>query len=487
MGRHPNRAATEDDFEFDPPVAQSGQPKTTKLHCPFCTLSWTKQVDYNRHLVTHKHTKPYACKHKGCRKSFSQKTALITHWNTHTGARPHRCRHPGCSSAFGDPSSRTRHEKETHNPANGYKCRKCDHVSKRREQFRRHYKDCFKKDAIEDHFVDAREYCASAYAELVTKGEVSEEELPPLPPLKRKRRGAITAIPPSTPPEEYEEEDDEIGRPNPPKYEPSYTGDFSSESAVTSSPKFYRASEEPADKSLYEDAFKPVYTSLPAAKYYSQPPPQYTPHDLSSPGRRFDYSLNLSRMSSPTYDAHDMNGRMIGSSYGPGCLPTGDSPFSTIHSTSGHTGNYSISTPHISSSPHFNRSPHAIVSTPPLLMPVATRQTVLFDHVHDSPLLNLSQPGYGTFDVADRVPRGGQSRLHLEQHRYHPYAHDRHGGPSTSSHAHMYSGSPSLPIVDNAYGGHSSEPGSDPIPQLNLASARMARPMVEPYESSVPF
>ncbi|QRV76631.1 hypothetical protein RhiJN_04646 [Ceratobasidium sp. AG-Ba] len=473
MGRHPNRAATEDDFEFDPPVAQSGQPKTTKLHCPFCTLSWTKQVDYNRHLVTHKHTKVVASHF--LKRPLSLRIGI-------------RIREPAPTDAV------------TQDAALHLAIRHLVPATKRRHttppmgtsaasaiMFPPSLQGLFQKDAIEDHFVDAREYCASAYAELVTKGEVSEEELPPLPPLKRKRRGAITAIPPSTPPEEYEEEDDEIGRPNPPKYEPSYTGDFSSESAVASSPKFYRASEEPTDKSPYEDAFEPVYSPLPAAKYYSQPPPQYTPHDLSSPGRRFEYSLNLPHMSSPTYDAHDMNDRMIGSSYGHGCLPTGDSPFSTIHSTPGHTGNYSISTPHISSSPHFNHSPHAIVSTPPLLMPVATRQTVLFDHVHDSPLLNLPHSAYGTFDVADRVPRGGQSRLHLEQHRYHPYAHDRHGGPSTSSHAHMYSGSPSLPIVDNTYGGQSSDSGSDPIPQLNLASARMARPMVEPYESSVPF
>ncbi|QRV91464.1 C2H2 zinc finger [Ceratobasidium sp. AG-Ba] len=312
MGRHPNRAATEDDFEFDPPVAQSGQPKTTKLHCPFCTLSWTKQVDYNRHLVTHKHTKPYACKHKGCRKSFSQKTALITHWNTQyvsflfiaDANKPLHLQH-------GSPPP----DAVTQDAALHLAIRHLAPATKRRHttppmgtsvasaiMFPPSLQGLFQKDAIEDHFVDAREYCASAYAELVTKGEVSEEDSLHFHPSSAART---------------------------PKYEPSYTGDFSSESAVTSSPKFYRASEDPL---------------------INRPPPQYTPHDLSSPGRRFDYSLNLSRMSSPTYDAHDMNGRMIGSSYGPGCLPTGDSPFSTII-LPGHTGNYSISTPHISSSP----------------------------------------------------------------------------------------------------------------------------------------
>ncbi|CAE6411662.1 unnamed protein product [Rhizoctonia solani] len=75
-----------------------------------------------------------------CPKMFAQKTARKTHENTHTGARPHYCRAAGCGRTFADPSSRTRHEKELHDPSFGFKCLRpgCEESYKRKMAFTTH-------------------------------------------------------------------------------------------------------------------------------------------------------------------------------------------------------------------------------------------------------------------------------------------------------------------------------------------------------------
>ncbi|KAG9127850.1 hypothetical protein FRC07_008296 [Ceratobasidium sp. 392] len=488
MGRQP-AISTPQGLLSPEPEPEAELHGAAKLHCPFCTLSWAKSSDYNRHVATHNGAKPYPCKYEGCTKSFAQKTALATHWNTHTGARPHRCRKPGCNAAFGDPSSRTRHEKETHNPGNGYKCHKCGAVSKRREQFRRHYKDCFKKDPVEDQFNDARKHCERAYLDQLASGEAHDGPIPA--PPKRKRRGAVVLISPSTPPEEYEEEDDMKHRDTPPRYEPTYLGELSSDS---NTPNFYRDNshlDEPVVGSSYADAFEPAYSSLVGTSYYAHPPPQYTPQDSNSPGHHFDHSVHLPPMDSPHYDARDMGDHMMGHLDSHDRVPTSDSSFSTVHSSPGHTGHYTISGSHMSSSPHLNHSPHVAASGPPLLMPAENHQAVLFDHAQDSPQLMYPPTNY-------RAERGAfstshpqlQSRQHLQQYRLHPYARDRRGVLSSGARSNAYTGSPNeagLPMVDNSYGSQ-SDPDSDPMPPLSLAGVRAVRPMMESsYESTAAF
>ncbi|KAG8744855.1 hypothetical protein FRC10_009379 [Ceratobasidium sp. 414] len=351
-------------------------------------------------------------------------------------------------------------------------------ICKRREQFRRHYQDCFGKVPIDEEIADARTLRKEAYAARLANGEVEEE--PIAPPPKRKRRGAIAVISPSTPPEEYEEEDDMKQRETPPRYEPTYLGELASESNVTPSPNFYHDNSH-LDGPSYSDAFDQAYTSLHVANYYAQPPPHYTPRGSSSPGHHFDHSIQLHHMGSPRYDMHDVGDHMMGHLNGRARIPTTES----------------FSTTHMSSSPHLTHSPHVASPTPPLLMPVASRQAMLFDQAHDSPQLLYPQAGYGAVGPTDRIPRSAlntshpqlQSRQYLQQYRHHPYARDRRGGLS-GAHSDAYTGSPSeagLPMVDNSYGGQ-SDPDSDSMPPLSLAGARAARPLMDPsYEGSAPF
>ncbi|KAG9104101.1 hypothetical protein FRC06_005405 [Ceratobasidium sp. 370] len=368
-------------------------------------------------------------------------------------------------------------------------------ICKRREQFRRHYQECSKNTPTDEQIEDARNLCKEAYAERVANGEVQE---PIAPPPKRKRRGAVATISLSTPPEEYEEEDDMKQRETPPRYEPSYLGELSRVSNVTSSPNFYHDNSHLDEPAIgYTDAFESAYTSLQVPNYYAQPPPRYTLRGSSSPGHNFDHSIQLPRMDSPHYDVHGMGDHTMGHLNDRTRIPTTES-FSTVHSSPGHAGHYSISTAHMSSSPHLIHSPHVTSPTPPHLMPVAGRQAVLFDQARDSPQLMYPQAGYGPIDPADRIPRGGlgtshpqlQSRQYLQQYRHHPYACDRRGGPNGGARRDAYTGSPNeagLPMVDNSYGGQ-SDPDSDSMPPLSLAGGRAARPMMGPlYEGGAPF
>ncbi|KAG8681650.1 hypothetical protein FRC08_015503 [Ceratobasidium sp. 394] len=233
------------------------------------------------------------------------------------------------------------------------------------------------------------------------------------------------------------------------------------------------------------------------ANYYAQPPPQYPTRDSSSPGHHFDHSIQLARMDSPRYDVHDLGDQAVGHLNDRTRIPTTDS-FSTVHSSPGHTGHYSISTSHMLSSPHLAHSPHVASPTPPLLMPVGTRRAMLFDQTHDAPHMTYPQAGYGAVDPTDRTPRSGlnvshpqfQSRQYLQQYRHHPYARDRRGGPNGGGRSDAYTASPSeagLPMVDNSYSSQGDQ-DSDSMPPLSLAGARAARPMIDPsYEGSVSF
>ncbi|TFK20341.1 hypothetical protein FA15DRAFT_577051, partial [Coprinopsis marcescibilis] len=80
--------------------------------CDLCDAPFARRGDFNRHKALHLGLKPYAC--NDCGKRFSQNSGLKTHLNIHTGAKPHRCNFEGCTRTFADPSSRTRHKRETH-------------------------------------------------------------------------------------------------------------------------------------------------------------------------------------------------------------------------------------------------------------------------------------------------------------------------------------------------------------------------------------
>ncbi|KAG8778208.1 hypothetical protein FRC12_025102 [Ceratobasidium sp. 428] len=282
------------------------------------------------------------------------------------------------------------------------------------------------------------------------------------------------------------------GREKLPRYEPSYLGEPSSDSNTTSSPQFYHENShfgEPAGGPAYADAFEPAYDSLVGAGYYAHPPPHYTPQGSNSPGHHFDHSMHLPHMDSPHYDAHDIGENMMGHLSNRDRMPT-DSSFSTVHSSPGDTGHYPISNPHMSSSPHLTHSPHIAGSVPPILIPAADRQAMLFDQTRNSPQLIYPQTGYRATD-RDALNTGhpqSQSRQYMRQYRLHPYARDRRGHP-TSIHSDGYTSSPAEagpPLVDNSYS-RQSDLDSGPMPPLSLAGVRAARPMETSYENTGAF
>ncbi|KAF8195625.1 hypothetical protein K438DRAFT_1968137 [Mycena galopus ATCC 62051] len=96
------------------------------------------QRDLTRHRLLHTGYRPHSCSE--CGKSFAQYSAMRTHMNVHTGDKPFRCGIAPCEAAFGDPSSCSRHRKETHRRPGAYQCpeTRCKSSIKRRSAFIAH-------------------------------------------------------------------------------------------------------------------------------------------------------------------------------------------------------------------------------------------------------------------------------------------------------------------------------------------------------------
>ncbi|EGO02030.1 hypothetical protein SERLA73DRAFT_71182 [Serpula lacrymans var. lacrymans S7.3] len=102
-------------------------------------------------MSLHTGYRPHVC--ETCGKGFSQRSGLKTHWNVHTKEKPYVCGIGTCRKAFGDPSSCTRHRKETHRSEGAYQCihPRCATKIKRRSAFTAH----LKKHGIDPAIVDA--------------------------------------------------------------------------------------------------------------------------------------------------------------------------------------------------------------------------------------------------------------------------------------------------------------------------------------------
>ncbi|KAJ7228425.1 hypothetical protein GGX14DRAFT_413084, partial [Mycena pura] len=124
--------------------------------CSQCPKSFTRRGDLGRHSLLHAGIRPHLCVE--CGKRFTQYSGLKTHLNVHTRDKPFRCGWSSCQATFGDPSSRARHRKETHERQGTYRCpdSRCTTSIKRRSAFSAHLRKHGQKYAgldIDDFFV----------------------------------------------------------------------------------------------------------------------------------------------------------------------------------------------------------------------------------------------------------------------------------------------------------------------------------------------
>ncbi|KAF8609525.1 hypothetical protein BDV93DRAFT_503838 [Ceratobasidium sp. AG-I] len=447
-------------------------------HCRFCTRSWFKATDLIRHELTHSSKKPHVCSHGICIKAFSQKTALVTHMNTHTGARPHKCRFRGCKSAFGDPSSRTRHEKETHNPGAGFKCAECGDTMKRKEQFKRHIRSVHYGDPDNETCEKAREHCAKTYKAKLDADKlarptddmlvdpVTENEETQSPPLRPRRNAvASTSQLVNQYPEDYEEEDDSARRISPMSTDYSYF-DAATNHARTDSVESTdsRPSQylENSQDSGFVDAFSPAYTRYDQTADHTL---QYPSSQAGTPQSSKDYLV-------PGTAEHDAASEaLLKYIRNPYRFPAG-------------AGAYSISSPQ---APASMPSPYVAASSPQVAMPVPraplpTEQSLFAQH-HWSAAGSSWFPNDMQVDDMSRVPRAmsasmhpsAQGRQYLQQGRHHPYGRDRRERTGHAVQEHFVARTPEqdLPMVSNSFHGEpriaSSEPGSPEGMPLSLA------------------
>ncbi|KAF8843086.1 hypothetical protein BDN67DRAFT_236186 [Paxillus ammoniavirescens] len=118
--------------------------------CVTCSKTFARKGDLTRHKLLHTGIKPHVC--ETCGKGFAQFSGLKTHRNTHSKAKPFTCGIGTCQKAFGDPSSRTRHRKETHRREGAYRCivDDCGTRIKRRSAFSAH----LRKHGIDPDLLD---------------------------------------------------------------------------------------------------------------------------------------------------------------------------------------------------------------------------------------------------------------------------------------------------------------------------------------------
>jgi hypothetical protein len=231
--------------------------------------------------------------------------------------------------------------------------------------------------------------------------------------------------------------------------------DHSYLSGGSASPKFYREEESHANEpasGLYNEAFEPAYTPIPAAGYYGQ-------HQLQYPARGSISPAHLVQPP-PQYDIQEMDDRMMAQVQNRGRISAIHPPYSQ----SPDHGHYSMSAPHMSN------SPQVTTSSPAIMMPSPTRHALLLEPSSGSAPAYY----YGNYSAnatATCTPRAFDP--HQAHHSYAP----GHNGAQSSMHP-VSSSENGLPMLDNSYRAHNGMSGqagaAGPVPPLSLAGTRPA-------------
>ena len=110
--------------------------KSNSFECDVCMKLFVTNFDRKRHYRTHTGEKPFTC--EVCNRKFAFKSALVRHQVTHSEIRLYKCSVCPEGRSFKTKDGLAKHMVYHYKPK--FACSKCDYVTHRSCNLKRHYK-----------------------------------------------------------------------------------------------------------------------------------------------------------------------------------------------------------------------------------------------------------------------------------------------------------------------------------------------------------